>query len=138
MFKMVIKLYLAMKEMLHEFKKENGIEGTINYVTGGLIPAGLQRPLIYNNILFVGDAGVGTFPVSGQGIYRALYSGELAGICIAAGKPKRYPYVVYHNFLYWDLIGKTFLRFNAVLNKISQRAVETFYNRYLGVWYTLH
>ena len=46
--------------MLENFKKENGISGKINHVTGGPVPLGLQRPLIYKNIIFVGDAGVGT------------------------------------------------------------------------------
>ncbi|MCI0500457.1 MAG: hypothetical protein L0Y61_01755, partial [Epsilonproteobacteria bacterium] len=70
-------------ELLASFKEEHQITGTINYVVGGLVPLGLQRPLLYRNILFVGDAGVGTFPFTGQGIYRALMSGEIAGRCIA-------------------------------------------------------
>lgn len=50
---------ITLKDLLESFKDKQGIKGKINYVTGGLIPGGLQKPLKYNNILFVGDAGVG-------------------------------------------------------------------------------
>lgn len=127
-----------LKEMLEAFKKEQGIEGKINYVTGGLIPAGLQKPLRYKNILFVGDAGVGTFPLLGQGIYRALMSGEIAGNCIAAGHPEQYTRIIYQNFIKWDLIGKTFLRINYILNKIGKKSMFSGYHLYLDFWYSFH
>jgi flavin-dependent dehydrogenase len=127
-----------LKEMLEAFKKEQGIEGKINYVTGGLIPAGLQKPLRYKNILFVGDAGVGTFPLLGQGIYRALMSGEIAGNCIAAGHPEQYTRIIYQNFIKWDLIGKTFLRINYILNKIGKKSMFPGYHLYLDFWYSFH
>jgi flavin-dependent dehydrogenase len=75
-----------LKPLLENYKKINKIEGKVNHSTGGLIPIGLQRPFKYKNILFVGDTGVGTFPFSGQGIYRALVSGDIAGKCIATDK----------------------------------------------------
>jgi flavin-dependent dehydrogenase len=42
-----------LREMLHGFKEEQHITGTVNYVTGGLIPLGLQRPFLYKNILYI-------------------------------------------------------------------------------------
>jgi len=57
---------VKLKELLESFKESQNIEGKINYTTGGLIPAGLQKPLKYKNILFVGDAGVGTHPILGK------------------------------------------------------------------------
>lgn len=57
-----------LKDLLESFKRDYGISGEINHVTGGLVPLGLQTPLKKNNILFVGDAGVGAFPVNGEGI----------------------------------------------------------------------
>jgi len=112
-----------LKKMLQTFKEEQNITGKVNYVTGGLIPAGLQRPLRYKNILFVGDAGVGTFPVTGQGIYRALISGDVAGNCIAQGRPEKYPYVINQKFIKWDVIGKTLIRMNYALQRVGPQAV---------------
>lgn len=112
-----------LKEMLESFKQEQKIEGKINYVTGGLVPLGLQTPLKKRNILFVGDAGVGAFPLNGEGIYRALISGDVAGECIAYGYPDKYPILISRKFIKWDLVGKTWLRINHVLRRIGPKAV---------------
>ena len=98
-----------LKKMLEEFKVQKKIDGEINFEIGGQIPVGLQRPLLYKNILFVGDTGVGTFPLNGEGIYRALISGEIAGKCIATGKVKKYPSIIKKRFIKWDILGKSFL-----------------------------
>jgi flavin-dependent dehydrogenase len=108
-----------LKKMLTSFKNEQDVTGDINYVTGGLIPLGLQRPFLYKNILFVGDAGVGAFPLSGQGIYRALMSGDIAGWCIAHNKLQRYPLIIRKEFLQWDLIGYGIAKMNMVFRKIK-------------------
>ena len=108
-----------LKELIENFKQENNVQGKINYVLGGFVPMGLQRPIMYKNILFVGDAGVGTFPFTGQGIYRALLSGDLAGICIANGKTKKYPYMITQAFIKWDVMGKIFTLFNFRFRKIN-------------------
>lgn len=113
------------KDMLEKFKEEQKIKGTVNYVLGGLIPIGLQRPLMYKNILFVGDASVGTFPLSGQGIYRALLSGDIAGKCIASGQAKKYPHIINKEFIKWDVIGKIFNKSNTVLVKVNPKLVLT-------------
>jgi len=108
-----------LRTMLERFKEEHSITGTVNYVVGGRIPLGLQRPFSYKNILFVGDAGVGAFPLSGQGIYRALMSGEIAGRCLATNHPEQYPWIIRREFLEWDIIGVTFIKMNVVLRKIN-------------------
>jgi flavin-dependent dehydrogenase len=108
-----------LREMLRRFKEEHQITGTVNYVVGGLVPLGLQRPFLYDNILFVGDAGVGAFPVSGQGIYRALLSGDIAGRCIAQKNIKKYPSIIRREFTQWDVIGSMFIRMNLVLRRIN-------------------
>lgn len=113
------KFNYNLREMLTSFKEENHITGTINYVVGGLLPVGLQRPFLYKNILFVGDAGVGTFPLTGQGIYRALMSGDIAGRCIAQRELQKYPSIIRYNFLQWDLIGSTFFRMYKIFRKIN-------------------
>jgi flavin-dependent dehydrogenase len=112
---------LKPKKMLESFKEEKGIEGKINYLTGGVIPVGLQKPLMYKNILFVGDAGVGTFPFTAEGIYRALLSGETAGRCIATGKAMQYPSQINTMFVRWDLIGRTFLYMGSIPQKMGNK-----------------
>jgi flavin-dependent dehydrogenase len=108
-----------LKELLESFKEDHHITGTVDYVTGGLVPLGLQYPLMHNNIFFVGDAGVGTFPLTGQGIYRALLSGDIAGQCIGTNHPKRYPALIHQAFLKWNLIGMNFIRMNLILRHIT-------------------
>jgi flavin-dependent dehydrogenase len=112
-----------LKEILESFKKEQNISGKISHVTGGLVPLGLQIPLKKKNILFVGDAGVGAFPVNGEGIYRALISGDIAGECIAHGCPEKYPRLMTRRFMKWDVVGKMWLRINQVLRNIGSKAV---------------
>jgi len=108
-----------LREMLRVFKEEQHITGTINYVSGGLIPLGLQRPFLYRNILFVGDTGAGAFPFSGQGIYRALMSGDIAGRCIAQNRIKKYPSIIRKEFTQWDVIGSTFIKMNLIFRRIN-------------------
>ena len=117
------KFHGRLKDVLEAFKEDQNIEGKLNYVTGGYAPLGLQRPLLYRNILFVGDAGVGTFPFTGQGIYRALISGDVAGKCIAQHYHEKYPYIMQQKFIKWDVVGKTFIRMNYVLSKVNPKLV---------------
>lgn len=108
-----------LREILNRFKERHQIAGKVNYTAGGLIPLGLQPPFLYRNILFVGDAGVGAFPFTGQGIYRALLSGDIAGRCIAQKKIHRYPWIIRKEFTQWDVIGSMFIRMNLVFRKID-------------------
>jgi flavin-dependent dehydrogenase len=133
---MVIRTHKNLKKQLESFKEHHQIKGTINYETGGLIPAGIQKPLIHKNILFVGDAGVGTFPLTGEGIYRALLSGEIAGKCIAHHTIQKYPKYINKQFLKWDIMGKTMLKVNKITSKISDSAVFFIWKRYLDWWYS--
>jgi len=119
---------INLKKKLEKFKKENSIIGKIKYEIGGMIPIGLQYPLKYKNILFVGDAGVGCFPFQGQGIYRALLSGDLAGKCIVRNKINKYPYYAKKLFIKWDLIGKSFLFLCNVSFKLNKDLVNILLN----------
>jgi flavin-dependent dehydrogenase len=134
----VIDTDYKLKETLERFKEEQGIEGKVNYTLGGLIPAGFQKPLRYKNILFVGDAGVGTFPISGEGIIRALISGDIAGYCLAANHPEWYTKMIYQKFLKWEILGNLYLRLTSVLNKIGKRSLFAISHLYLDVWYPYH
>jgi flavin-dependent dehydrogenase len=112
-----------LKNLLEEFKEKQNITGKVNYVTGGLIPVGLQRPFKYKNILFVGDASVGCFPPSGQGIYRALLSGDIAGRCIAHNQVNRYSHMINAMFIKWDVIGKVLTSANLISRNINPNLV---------------
>ena len=118
--------YGGPKELLSAFKQELDIQGEVNYVTGGLIPVGLQKPLRHDNILFVGDAGVGTFPFSGEGTPRAILSGVIAARCIVAEKPQQYPRLITREFLMWDVIGKTLLSTGRALRRIGADANDLY------------
>lgn len=119
-----------LKGILEQFKKERNITGTVNYVVAGLVPLGLQDPLRHKNILFVGDAGVGAFPFNGQGIYRALMSGEIAGRCIAGKRLHTYPSLIHQEFLKWDIAGSLFIRMNQVFRKINPELFFTTINMF--------
>jgi flavin-dependent dehydrogenase len=113
-----------LKELLQVFKQENGIIGDVDYVTGGIIPFGLQRPVKYKNILFVGDTAVGTFPLSGQGIFRALISGDIAGECIVNDKINHYPRIIRKEFISREeVVAQTFLTVIEVVKRINQNLV---------------
>jgi flavin-dependent dehydrogenase len=134
----VIDTDYKLKEALEKFKEEQGIQGKVNYTLGGLIPAGFQNPLRYKNILFVGDAGVGTFPISGEGNIRALISGDIAGYCIAANHPKWYSRMIYQKFFKWEVLGKLYFRLTSVLDKIGKRSLYAISHLYLDVWFPYH
>ena len=135
---MVIRKQRNLKKQLEQFKQRYNIKGTINYETGGLIPAGIQKPLLYKNVIFVGDAGVGTFPLTGEGIYRALLSGEIAGNCIKNGSINQYPKMINEKFLKWDIAGKAMLKINDIMSNISDNAVFFIWKRYLDWWYSFN
>lgn len=135
---MIIRKNKKLNQELNRFKDQMKITGIVNYQTGGLIPAGIQKPLIHNNIVFVGDAGVGTFPLTGEGIYRALLSGEIAGKCIAQNNIEKYPKIIRKEFLQWDIAGKTMLRINDYLSHLSDKAVFFILKKYLDWWYSFH
>jgi flavin-dependent dehydrogenase len=125
-----------LKQILNNFKEKNKIRGDINYTTGGLIPVGMQKPLKYENILFVGDTGAGTLPHTGEGIYRALLSGDLAAKCIVKNQINKYPYEIYRYFIKWDIIGKLVIRSSSMLENVGSEAVNAIHRLYLDLWYS--
>lgn len=127
------KKSLNYKDILAKFKRDFNIEGSLVHRTAGLIPFGLQYPLRKENVLFVGDAGVGTFALDGQGIYRALISGEAAGRFLGKNNPSGYVSEIFKSFIKWDIIGKTFLRSLYVTNRINSKAVLPLWNVMLAI-----
>jgi flavin-dependent dehydrogenase len=127
----VIDTDYKLKEILEKFKEEQVIEGKVNYIVGGLCPASFQKPLRYKNILFVGDAGIGTSPIMGTGILRALRSGDIAGYCLAAEHPEWYTKIIYQKFIRREVLHKSYLWLTSILNKIGKRSLFAIYHLYL-------
>lgn len=119
--------------LLEKFKQRHQITGTLDYSAGGLIPGGLQYPLRYKHILFVGDAGVGTFPLTGQGIYRALLSGDKAGRYIVNKDLKGYAHHMFRDFIKMDVVGKCFFQMNRLIGNINKDLVLDSWNWYLSL-----
>lgn len=60
------------------------VGATVLEQTGGAIPVGgMREHLVYDNIVFVGDAAGLTHPITGAGIAAAVISGEHAGVAVA-------------------------------------------------------
>ena len=72
-------------DRLHKQLIDQGLLGEeITYRTGGAIPVGgLREKLIYDNVIFVGDAAGLTHPITGAGISAGVMSGEMAGEAVA-------------------------------------------------------
>jgi len=128
-----------LKHLLEKFKLKQNIEGQVNYILGGLVPLGIQRPLRYDNILFVGDAGVGAGPLSGAGVPRALISGHVAGKCIAEQCANKYTHMIKKMYMRGDMIGIRYIKMNNFLNKINPDLVlKIAYMAYKSLNKTLH
>ncbi len=123
----------SLKQKLESFKATRNVSGKISYCSGGLIPCGLQPPFKKNNVLFVGDSGVGTFAFSFQGIYRALLSAEIAGKCLAKNKASLYPKLIVSEFGKWELIGRMFTISNRLARHISPELVYKIINSFMNV-----
>jgi flavin-dependent dehydrogenase len=55
------------------------------------MPTLQQRPIAGQNWAMVGDAGALVDPITGEGLYYALRSGELLAKALIAGQPEQYP-----------------------------------------------
>ena len=110
---------INLKVLLEKFKLKQNIKGNVNYIVGGLVPIGIQHPLLYDNILFVGDAGIGCEPISGAGVPRGLISGHIAAKCIADQCVKKYPQMIKKRYNRWDMIEKNYIKMNDILYKLN-------------------
>lgn len=79
----------ALKGLIENFKIRCGINSNSRQRFYRL-PLKQRKPLVYNNILFVGDAAGLVMPLSYEGIYYAMKSGKMAAEAIIAGKPSAY------------------------------------------------
>lgn len=77
-----IDLKAALNRFVESIKGEFGLGDTTFRMTGGRIPTGGPKGLVEGRLMRVGDAAGATHPVSGEGIYRAIVTGRMAGEAI--------------------------------------------------------
>jgi flavin-dependent dehydrogenase len=53
-----------------------------------------QRPVVGRNWALIGDAAAWVDPLTGEGLFYAMRSGEILGRCLADGFPEQYPSLV--------------------------------------------
>ncbi|MDO9027926.1 MAG: geranylgeranyl reductase family protein [Candidatus Roizmanbacteria bacterium] len=113
----------ALKCLMKNFKMRCGIntEGRQKVYR---LPLKQRKPLIYGNILFVGDAAGLVMPVSCEGIYYAMKSGKMAAEAIIAGKPKSYEKEWNRSFRgqfnFMGRFGRYFLKNDRLMEKLVQ------------------
>lgn len=71
-------------KIAESFMKEIGVSNIERYTRkGAMLPnLTIDKPYWGNQVLFVGDAGGFSEPMTGEGIYQALFSGQMAAISI--------------------------------------------------------
>jgi len=85
------------------------LEGAV--IHGHPIPLYLRpERLMTRRILLVGDAAGLADPLSGEGIRLALKSGHLAAQALIAGRPQRYPWLIWRDIGLSHIISGFFLR----------------------------
>ena len=78
--KLVADLKAPLERLCADLAEEGIVGREVLGRTGGAIPVGgMRASLVYENILFVGDAAGLTHPITGAGIASAVVSGERAG-----------------------------------------------------------
>lgn len=78
-------LKTPLERLYRQLVSEGRVGGDVIRRTGGLLPVGGLRPaLLAGDVLFAGDAGGFTHPVTGAGIQAAIVSGRRAGEAAAA------------------------------------------------------
>ncbi len=85
-----------LRQHLHEFMREEGIEATGARFYSHVLPSPQAQTLrgrrvVGKNWALVGDAAAWVDPITGEGLYYALRSGDLLAQALAAGKPQEYP-----------------------------------------------
>jgi len=85
-----------LRRHLHEFLREEGIETTEARFYSHVLPSPQAQTLrgrcvVGKNWALIGDAAAWVDPITGEGLYYALRSGDLLAQALAAGEPEEYP-----------------------------------------------
>jgi flavin-dependent dehydrogenase len=85
-----------LRQHLHDFLREEGIEAAGARFYSHVLPAPQVQTLrgrrvVGRNWALIGDAAAWVDPITGEGLYYALRSGDLLAQALAAGEPQEYP-----------------------------------------------
>ena len=76
-------------------------------------------------------------PITGEGIYRALLSGDIAAKCIVQNNAKKYPYEVYRSFIKWQVVGMNMIRTGNIVNNIGEKAMLFLWHQFFDRLYKI-
>jgi flavin-dependent dehydrogenase len=94
-----------------KFLKEQNIDADIKDLTGAFTPIGLRKPIINNNIFYIGDALGACDPLTLSGLRYGLKSGEKCAETIAKEKRmifKCFAYNLKIKFFFMQIMQKIF------------------------------
>ncbi len=85
-----------LRNHLHEFMKQEGLAPETARFYSHVLPSPQPQTLsarrvVGRNWALVGDAAAWVDPITGEGLYYALRSGDLLGQALAEGRPEEYP-----------------------------------------------
>lgn len=85
-----------LKNHLHEFMSQEGLSPDASRFYSHVLPSPQPQTLsarrvVGKNWALVGDAAAWVDPITGEGLYYALRSGDLLGQALAEGHPEEYP-----------------------------------------------
>lgn len=85
-----------LRDHLHAFMREEGVESIGARFYSHVLPSPQvrtlsERPVVGDHWALVGDAAAWVDPLTGEGLFYAMRSGELLGKSLAEGRPETYP-----------------------------------------------
>lgn len=99
------------KNVFNKFLEYLKIDVDLSNLKGAFTPIGVNKPIVYKNIYFVGDAVGACDPLTLSGLRYALSSGEYCAKSIAKNSKlvyKRYIKILKIRFLFMQLLQKIF------------------------------
>ncbi len=119
-----------LREHLHEFLGREKISTDGARFYSHVLPSPQehtlsQRPVVGRNWALIGDAAAWVDPLTGEGLFYAMRSGELLGCSLAEGVPEKYP-------------ARVKTAFSADLEFASRIARRFYRGTFLGVAVTTH
>jgi len=122
-----------LRQHLHDFMREEGISTTGTRFYSHVLPSPQAhtlsaRRVVGKNWALVGDAAAWVDPITGEGLYYALRSGDLLAQALAAGRPLEYPARVRADFsaelVFATRIARRFYRGRFLGDAVATRMIQ--------------